>query len=423
MLTLLTLSVLGSAPVPVAFHVKPCPLKVSVKGAPACTFVPVDGAVRGALKRMDRITCNVNGQVAFVGAGETPALSIGMSVVEATMSFVVPFLRTTSGQVRAVPDELSQPLLLDGALVGIKYGLRSAFWKEGVCEEPDRGSIHAFAPLDHGEIVALLDTWDRQQEVLLRDREGHWSSWGTLPRGFASTLRAQNGRVSLQYQVQDPALGLGLEYGTLFPERTEVSRRFPTFPPRMPVFAVSPGAPREGSHFSAAALAEFDWQSGELTVDRGAQRVLAASLKTINGCVSVGDELSERPTTDTFRHYGGIALGALDDATSIVAYVEDRGRCDFKREERAPRNCPSGAPCAPPEPSRWLAQITQAEAELVLVGVGARVQELARVPLGVRDPRRPSSAGVALTVTKDRVFVQATGFLIEFDRAALRGAR
>lgn len=413
-------------PRPFAMHASACPLKTTLKGPPACTFLPIDGAASGPVLKAERITCRVNGQTGFVGLGAHTALAMNMSVVEANTSFVVSFLRQPDGTVHLVPDQLTQPALLGASLVGFAPGPhRLAFWKDGQCEEPDDGFLSALAPVSDDEVVALVHRWDRDVEVLLRAKDGAWSSLGTVEAGPDTRLWAQGGRLSLEVDGHEAERELGLRFPDL--ERAEVVRRDRSPPTAQLIASVAPLAPRPGSRFGDAWVSLFAWESGQLglarpTVERGYERVPLPVRLESSPCRPERDEpSSSKPRDKDFVHASQPGLAALSTEHALVAWVEQRGRCTWRFIPEARVHCLPNQPCRPPEPASWAPETVVSKTELVLWGAGTGARELVRVPLPATDSST-SLAGVALAVTVDRVFAQAWGHLVQLDRARLEGA-
>jgi hypothetical protein len=400
-------------------------LKSTLKGPPACTFVPIDGAERGPVLKAERITCRVNGQTGFVGLGAHTALAMNMSVVEANSSFVVSFLRQPDGTVHLVPDALTQPVLLGASLVGVAPGPhRLAFWKDGVCEEPDEGYLSALAPVSDDELVALLFRWDRDVEVLFRAKDGAWSSLGTVEAGSDTRLWAQSGRLALEVNGHEAERELALRFPDL--ERAEVVRRDRSPPTPQVIASVAPLPPRPGSRFGDAWVSLFSWESGQLalarpTAERGYERVPVPVRLESSPCRPERDEAtSSKPKDKDFTHASMPAIAALSPERALVAWVEQRGRCTWRFIPEARVHCLPNQPCRPPEPASWAPETVVSRTELVVWGAGTRARELVRVPLPSTDSST-SLAGVALAVTSERVFAQAWGHLVQLERARLEG--
>ncbi len=412
------------APRPFPMHTSPCPLKTTLKGPPVCSFEPEVGGDRGPVMKVERITCRVTGQTAFVGLGAQTALAVHMSVVEASSSFVVTFLRQPDGVVHLVPDALTQPVVWGGGLVGLAAGPRLlSFWKDGVCEEPPDGWLTSLAPVSEDELVALLQRWDRSIEVLVRSRAGAWASLGSIEAGLEVRLHDQGGRLALEVENRDAARELGLRFPEL--ERSEIVARGRFSTPNPPVVAMAPLPARPGSRFGDAWVTQLEWVEGVLSVsrpvpDRGYQRTLVSSRLQRDECRDgVGDAEREGSHADSpFRAVSTPAVLALSRDRALVAWVEQRGRCRWRHLPQEATHCQPGQPCRPPPPAHWASAREVEETTLALVGVGGDVREVLRVPLASPDDSR-SLAGISLASTERQVFVQAWGHLVQLDRAKL----
>lgn len=412
------------APKPFPMQASPCPLKTSLKGPPGCTFVPEEGGVGGLVTRVERITCRVSRQTNFVGRGAETALSMHMSVVEANSASTVTFLRQPDGQVHLVPDALTEPVLWGGSLVGFTGGARHlAFWKDGVCEEPPDGWLSSLAPLSDDELVALLQRWDGTVEVLLRSRAGAWSSLGSIEAGVDVRLRSNGGLVGLEVQNRDVAREVGLRFPDL--ERAELVSRGRFSNPNPPLVEASPLPPRPGSRFGDAWVTQLEWVEGVLSVSRpvpgrGYQRTVVATNLVSERCRDDDrdPEYETRRADSSFREMSRPGVLGLSADRAVVAWVEQRGRCRWRRVPRGVTHCQPGEPCQPPRPASWAVDREVEDTRLVLFGVGGEPHEVLRVPLSARDDA-DAFAGLALAATDRQVLMQAWGHLVQLDRAKL----
>ncbi len=401
---------------PVEVRRTPCPLQAEFKVAPSCFGPPEAAAVRGPVRKLERLKCDL-ADSAF--GGEVPTLPLQVSGVEGSKPFTLRFLRkVTTGQTTPLPPTLDHAMLVGDALAGLTWGEGHVrvFWRDGTCEAPVGGPLIDLAALAGGEVVALMKTHDLGLEVLHREASGRWTSWGIVPRGLEPRLTSSGGRVVLHYETFPPST----EFGVLFPDlqRTEIVRRSDAYPQVMPHPAIAPLAPRDGSRWSSGAYAELDVSPGLLTVDRPAgaahHRVVVAKLEALPGCQ--GADGRARVRTFSFP-----AIAELDARTSLVAVVERRGECAV--ETRAPPRpqCANGQPCREAPPTRTVTE-KNVSLELILWAVQDSAREVARIPLGAeRDGRR--TTGLNLMVQGDDVYVMAGWVLLELDRVKLGGAR
>lgn len=398
------------APSGVTVNTAPCPLALPLKGEPACRFEPVE-ASGPALQRASRYSCTLATTPQFVAANRTPALTLTVSITEGSTSFGLRYLRDVSGKVHVVPDTLSEPALLDDALVGLTpLGDEPAFWKGGTCEAVSGGRLLALAPHAGGEVVALQRTVEHDHRVLLRSRDGAWSTLGLLPRGVEPRLRSEAGRVAVLATRAYPA-----EWEALLPDfgRTLVLRRTETPSFDSPRASV-PLAPVPGSRFSSAATLHAGADGEWYVRQPGAPRVLLPIPRTLDACRL--PEPSEKPGAAGYLrvHSPALTLGKQ----VLVAWLEERGRCEYTLVSPPPVRCARGQPCAPPQGPRWTVLAQPVEGEVVVARVGADVDELTRVKLAA-PPGRQWVFGTSLAATEQQVFIQAWGHLLELDRRAL----
>ena len=397
---------------PAALEVKtaPCPLTVPLKGEPACRFEPIE-ASGPALQRAARFTCTLAGTPEPVPSNRTPAVALTVSVVEGNTSFGLRYLVDVAGRVYVPPDTVSQPALLDGTLVGITaLGGEAVFWRDGTCEAISGGPLLALAPLRDGELVVLQKTVESDHRVLMRSREGAWSTLGLLPRGVEPWLSSESGRVAVLATRLYPA-----EWEALLPDfgRTLVLRRTeePSFDRPRGSAALTPVP---GSRFSSAAT--LHTVAGKWYVRRpGAPRV-PLPIPDAHPCRT--PQGREKPEPAPYLNPLAPAVTALGGRDVLVTWVEERGSCKHTLVTYPQRTCAPGEPCQPTPPPHWDVEAESLGAEVVVARIGADVDELARVKLP-RPLRKQWVFGSSLAATEQQLVVHAWGHVLQLDRRAL----
>ena len=410
------------------FHTASCPLPEKQPGAPEC-FKKLPGLAHPALLRAEKTTCHFATQAQFVGNTQ-PALFALINIIEANTGFSSAFLREPGGVTHPVPPMVTAPLWVDGQVVGISSdGQQRGYWANARCELPPEGNLTALASLRDGRFLALWEKPDRSFELVERSVDGAWSSFGPTLQAFVERLISSQGRVALMF---DSTLSTPLtrDFGTDHPDlgRTSVIGRLTeqgAFTEYIPVNGWVPLEPAPGATLSNAAAVVDGSIGGAPAIflprgEEGFERVPLPALAL--------DRKDERCPQPDFDHrkttgawvraspVGGLAWGP----GILLARLESHGECTAELREAPPRNCPRGAPCAPPQgPSVFTTQ-TEKSLELVLFNVGKKSAPVLRLrlpPRALDDGGR--FAGISLAQTETELVVQAEGFFLVFDRAAL----
>ncbi|MFO0595878.1 MAG: hypothetical protein U0228_11250 [Myxococcaceae bacterium] len=409
---------------PLAVERVACPLTAKTKSAPSC-FKPLDVSAPGLIRAW-KSTCRFATLAQFVGV--KPALSVLINVIEGNVGFSIPFLFEGDGSTHVVPDALGDAVWSNGELVGVGAdGKHRGFWKGGTCEVPPEGHFGAPAPLTDGRFVALWSKDDRSVEVVERATDGTWSSWGPSLQVQSERLVARQGRVALIFDstTSSPQRDFGTEHPDL--GRTRVLGRMreqPKYTEYIPWHGWFPLAPAAGATFSNAIAVSDGSLGGEpvMFVPRGDGSVrlplpeLAFDAKQPEACRAPEQRQPVSGPWASASATGGVAWGP----GVLLARLESRGQCTARLVDAPPRNCPPGAPCAPPEGPRPVVERTETSVSLVLINVGGksgRLMELKLPPRAEDDGGRFARLAVATTDTE--VLVSAEGFFFVFDRAEL----
>lgn len=402
------------APVPLAFDHLPCPSTPTMKGAIANLFTPLPNP-GGAVISFEKLTVPV---ATTSGFSEGGALSLLLSIPEGNGATNLQVLRRPTGELVPAP-EVSEPFMLSGSPGGLKYGARSSFWHQGVCEVPKDGSLVGLRSVGNGEVVGLREWPNERADVVLRRADGTWWSLGAIPVGLEVRPVTDHGRITLAWSRPN---GNEHTVGAQFPDvgRTELVRRYTRFSPRYLNGGVTPALlPWGPSRFSAPLMLDYEFETtGALTMERpahggGFERLLLATLKSERGCeASDGRE----PKTKATR-ISTPALVALDERRAVVGWVEDRVTCRAELLRRPePPSCPE---CPRTErPDEWVVKPTSRSMQLVLMGVDSETRELARITLPAALEEH-SFSGVSLATHDRRLFVFAHNYALVLDQQTL----
>ncbi|MFT3706299.1 MAG: hypothetical protein QM817_01405 [Archangium sp.] len=403
---------------PLAMTQRPCPQPVKLKSAPQC-FKPLD-VTHPALRRASKTTCSFATTAQFVGV--RPALSVLFNVIEGQTGFSIRYLLEGDGSTHVLPEALTNPVWSGDTVVGLASdGKQMGFWKNDVCEVPPEGQLTDLEPLSDGRFVALWQLDDRTVHVIERGVDGAWSSFGPTLQIYVERLVSQNGRVSLMFDSTTSAVQR--DFGTEHPDvaRTRVLGRLteqPKYTEFIPPHAWVPLPAADGATFSNA-VAVADGSLGgapSLFLPRGdgAEQVLLPEL--------AAKKEASGECGETQSAWFAVSQAGVTSWTPgvLLARLEGRGTCSSRLIEPPPRNCPPGAPCAPPpQPYRQISR-TEREVSLVLFNVGDRSGRLLELKLPARDERDVGRiAGVAVAVTDTEVLISAQGYFLVFDRLDL----
>jgi hypothetical protein len=410
---------------PLATKKHPCPLTPKSKGAPAC-FKPID-VQHPALLRAEKTTCRYATTTPFVGV--RPALSLLVNVVEGSTGFSIPFLREGDGATHLVPEGVTNAMWSDEQVVGLASdGHQLGFWKNGVCEVPPDGSLSSLSPLSDGRFVALWTREDRTVETLERAVDGSWSTWGPTLQAHTERLVGQGGRVALTFDTttSSPQRDFGTEHPDL--GRTRVLGRLleqPAYSEFIRHGAWVPLPASSGATFSSA-VAVADGSLGgppTLFVPRGEGSVAVPLASLTEQRARAKDCPKAGPS-------GELKTGPWASVSSagawwwepgvLLAHLESRGECLSRVVQPPPRNCPPGAPCAPPEGPRTELRRTQHSLNLVLENAGERSGPLVELALPTQAEDDANRwVGVSIATTDREVLVAAEGYFLVFDRRKL----
>lgn len=410
------------------FHTAPCPLPEKQPGAPEC-FKKLTGLEHPALLRAEKSTCHLATQAQFVGNTQ-PALSALINIVEANTGSSSAFLREPGGVTHPVPPRVTAPLWVDGHVVGLSSdGKQRGYWANALCELPPEGDLTALASLRDGRFLALWAKPDRTVELVARSVEGAWSSFGPTLQAFAERLISSQGRVALMFD-STTSTPLTRDFGTEHPElgRTSIIGRLTeqgAYTEYVPVQGWVPLEPLPGATLSNAAAVIDGSLGGAPAIflprgEEGFERVPLPALaldRKDERCPQ--PDFNQRKTTAAWVKASPVA-GLAWGPGILLARLESRGDCTAELREAPPRNCPPGAPCAPPQGPSVVTTKTENALELLLFNVGKKpgpVLRLGLPPRTIDDGGR--FAGISLAQTDTELLVQAEGFLLVFERAAL----